>query len=386
MQNIVPTLLMNRQNVLSTLNVGVGRVLKPIFVSDCEGPVARNNIAFELTSNLVPEGDRIYDILHKYDYIHACLEKTNDYTWGNASKIVLPFLLAFEATNKTLEEFSASKILLMKGIKETLKYTQKISETFLLSTSYEHYVRALCRELPFPLENTYCPKVNLDEIELSVKEKAKLKSLAWEIGGMPSINLPSNAKSLQDLSSRDQTTVKRLDKIFWKEIAGTYCKRIFSDVNINGGSEKLNSLIDITNTLSSPLSSVMYVGDNETDAESMKIVRANNGLSVSLNGNESAVRNAEIALLCGNTAPITVMADMFFRFGKAEVMNIAGNFDKNALWRTPADPIILDRLFELYPNNWPKLFIVTEWNVDSIVNLSNQFRKTVEGEPIAKGG
>jgi energy-converting hydrogenase A subunit R len=360
--------------------------LKHIFISDCEGPIARNNIAFELTSQLIPEGDRVYDIINKYDYIHACLTKTREYTWGNTSKLVLPFLLAYDATNKTVEEFSASKLLLMRGSKETLKYVQKISEAFLLSTSYEHYVRALCRELGFPLENTYSPKINLDEYELSVKEKAKLKSLAWEIGGMPTINIPSNAKSLQDLSNRDQATVKRLDKIFWKEIAGTHCKRIFSDVNINGGSEKLNSVIEITNTLSASLSDVMYVGDNVADAEAMKNVKAKDGLSVSLNGDEAAVRNSEVAILSGNSAPITVLADIFFRFGKAEAMNIAGNFDKNALWRTPADPTSLDRLFALYPSNWPKFYIVTDWNVESIVNISNQFRKTVEGEPIAKGG
>ena len=79
--------------------------MKHIFVSDCEGPIVRNNIAFELTSNLVPEGDRVYDILYKYDYIHACFEKKNEYTCGNTSKLVLPFLLAYDATNKTVEEF-----------------------------------------------------------------------------------------------------------------------------------------------------------------------------------------------------------------------------------------------------------------------------------------
>ena len=375
---------MNNGNVLSTFDVGVRKELKRIFVSDCEGPIVKNNIALELTAHFVPEGDRVFDIINKYDYVHAFFTNSPKYTWGNSSKLVLPFLLAYDATNKNVEEFSASKLRLMKGCKETLKYVQNVSEAFILSTSYEHFVRALCREVGFPLENTYCTKVNLDEYELNDKEKAKLKSLAWEIGGMPSINIPLNAKSLKDLSSRDQTTVKRLDKIFWKEIAGTHCRRVFSDVNIANEMEKANAVRDIVKTVSSPLNEVMYVGDNITDAEAMKIIKSNGGLTVSLNGDEATVRNAEVAVLSNNSAAISVLADMFFRFGKAEVMNIAGNFDKNVLWRSQADPALLDRLFELYPTAWPKLYVVTEWNVESIVNISKQFRKTIESEPVAK--
>ncbi len=358
--------------------------MKRIFVSDCEGPIAKNNIACELTAHFVPEGDRIYNILSKYDYVQANFTKKHNYTLGNTSKLVLPFLLAFDATNKAVEEFAAANLLLTKGGKETLNYAQKISEAYILSTSYEHFVRALCRIVGFPLENTYCTKLNLDEYALNDKEKAKLKSYAWEIGGMPSINIPTNAKSLQDLSSRDQTTIKQLDKIFWKEIAGTHCKRIFSDVNVANEAEKTIAVRDIASTFSSPLNEVMYVGGNITDAPAMEFVRTNYGLTVSFNGDEAAVRNADLAVLSESCAPVAILANMFLLHGKAEAINIAGNFEKDVLWRSQADPALLDRLFELYPNSWPKLYVVTEWNVESIVNVSKQFRKNVRGKSVAK--
>ena len=44
------------------------------------------------------------------------------------------------------------------------------------------------------------------------------------------------------------------------------------------------------------LSDVMYVGDSITDVEAFKLVRENGGLTVSFNGNEYAVRNAEVAV------------------------------------------------------------------------------------------
>ena len=358
--------------------------MKRVFVSDCEGPIAKNDIAFELATHFVPEGDRVFDIIRKYDYAHANFPKRRDYTAGNASKLVLPFLLAFDADNKTVEEFSAVNLVLLKGSTETMNYVHKISEAFIVSTSYEHYVRALCREVGFPLENTYSTEVNLDEFELTTKEKSKLKSLAWEIGGMPSINIPSYAKSLRDLSSRDQATISRLDKIFWKEITGTRCRRVFSDVNIVGAAEKANAVQDVAENLSSPLKDLMYVGDDATDVEAMKFVRGGGGLTVSINGDRGAVRNAELAVLSDNSAPISVLADVFLRLGRAEVTSVATNFDRDSLWRSLADPVLLDRLFELHPANWPKVYFLSEWNVESVANESEQFRKTVLGEPITK--
>ncbi len=356
--------------------------MKRIFVSDCEGPIAKNEIARKLTAHFVPEGDRIYDIITQYDYAHANFPKRKDYAVGNTSKLILPFLLAYDASNKSVEEFCAENLVLLKGSKETLNYVQTVSEAFIVSTSYEHYVRALCRELNFPLERTYCTKLNLDEYQLNPKEKAKLKALAWEIGGMPPINIPANAEYLWDLSEKDQATIKRLDRIFWNEITGTRCKRIFSDVNVAGEAEKANAIQDITKSLSASLADVMYVADDVTDVEALKLVKEGGGLTVSVNGDEAGVKNAEVAFLTEDSRAISVLADLFLRFGKAEAVNIAGNFDKDALWRSPADPALLDRLFELYPAAWPKAYVMSEWNSESVASESNEYRITLLGEPV----
>jgi energy-converting hydrogenase A subunit R len=358
--------------------------MKRIFISDCEGPITRNDNAFELTAHFVPEGDRLFEIISKYDYIHANFPKRQDYAAGNASKLVLPFLLAYDASNQAVGELSANNLLLMKGVRETLGHVQKISNAFIISTSYEHHVRALCRAVDFPLERTYCTRLNLDWYELSEKEKAKLKSLAWEIGGMPLINIPQNARSIKDLSSRDRETVKTLDKIFWKEIAKTSCKRVFSDVNVPGELEKANAAADVTRTLSTSMKDVMFVGDDATDVAVMGIVRRNEGLVLCINGDEEAVKNAEVAIISKDSAVISVLADIFLRFGKAEAVNAAGNFDRDYLWRTSSDPALLDTLFAISAEDWPKVYVVSEWNVDNIIKESTQFRKTVIGEPANK--
>ena len=312
--------------------------------------------------------------------------KRQGYVAGSTLKLVLPFLMAFDVTNGVMEEFSAANLVLLSGSKATMSDVRKVSEAFIVSTSYEHYIRALCREFGFPLENTYCTKVNLAAYEMTAKEKLKLRSFAWEIAGMPMINIPSNARSLHDLSSKDQSTVKRLGKIFWKEIAGMHCKRIFSDVAIVGGVEKANVVRDVAGMLSSPMEDVMYVGDSITDVEAFRLVRAGGGLAVSINGDGDAVSNAEVAVLSGNSVVISILADIFLRFGKAEALNVVGNWDRDFLWRSFVDPPLLDRLFALYPESLPRVRIISEWNLESLAYESHQYRKTVRGEAVAKLG
>ena len=177
-----------------------------------------------------------------------------------------------------------------------------------------------------------------------------------------------------------KSTIKRLDKIVWKEIAGMSLKQIFSDIEIATGREKAYAIHDIVHTFSSPLSDVMYVSNDSTDTEAIELVKSGGGLTVSLNGDEAAVRNSEISILSDNNAVIAVLSDLFLRLGKNEALKAAGNWDKDFLWRTSADPAILERLFAVPAEKWPKVRIVSEWNMKLIIDESNAFRKTVQGE------
>lgn len=42
-----------------------------VFVSDCEGPISKNDNAFELAANFIPNGDIIFANISKYDDVLA---------------------------------------------------------------------------------------------------------------------------------------------------------------------------------------------------------------------------------------------------------------------------------------------------------------------------
>jgi energy-converting hydrogenase A subunit R len=361
--------------------------VKRAFISDCEGPISKNDNAFEIATHFVPNGDRLFTIISKYDDVLADVFKKPSYSAGSTLKLILPFLKAYGVTDRQIEKFSAQNLILIANSKDTLQHARAVASAFIVSTSYEHYIKALCKALDFPYENTYCTKLSIDKYSITEQEKMRLREVAREIAQMPMITIPPAAKRIEDFSNKDQETIRRLDTIFWSEIAGMSLGRIFSEVTTVGGSQKAAAIEDVVAKLSVPLEDVMYVGDSITDVEAFKLVRENGGLTVSFNGNNYAVKNAEIAILSENNIVTAVIADVFCRQGKQAALNLVENWNLQSLQRNGVVSLsLLDHLFSFYPQTLPKVQIVTAENMELLVKESSEFRKKVRGESIGRLG
>lgn len=360
--------------------------MKRIFVSDCEGPISKNDNAFELTTHFVPNGDMLFTVISRYDDVLADIVKRPGYKAGDTLKLILPFLKAYGVTDQKMRKFSAQSLVLIPRIIETLQHIGSIASAFVVSTSYEHYIRALCQAVGLPPENAYSTKVNLDKYSITEEETKTLKHIAEEIAHMPIIEIPHRTKALAGLTSEDQETIKRLDEIFWKEITCTDCGRMFSEINPVGGKEKVAAIEDIVQKVSASLADVMYVGDSITDEEAFKLVRENGGLTVSFNGNYYAVGNAEVAIMSENSVATAVIADMFLRHGKQQTLRLVENWGGKALSKSLVDSTLLERLSVLYPMELPKVKIITGKNMEALAKESSEFRKKVRGEAIGRLG
>jgi energy-converting hydrogenase A subunit R len=360
--------------------------VKRIFISDCEGPISKNDNAFEITARFVPNGDKLFTLISKYDDALADVLKKAGYSAGSTLKLILPFLKAYDVTDRQMEEFSAQNLILIANSKDTLQHARAVASAFIVSTSYEHYIKALCKALDFPYKNTYCTKLSIDKYSVTEQEKMRLREVTREIAQMPMINIPSVAKRIEDFASTDQETIRRLDTRFWNEIAGMSLGRIFSDVTTVGGSQKAEAIEKAVEALGAQLSDVMYVGDSITDVEAFKLVRENGGLTVSFNGNQYAVKNAEIAVLCENSTVTAVIADLFCKFGKQKTLQVLSNWNSKALRQSAVSQPLLDRFFALYAAALPKVQIVTAENMETLAKESSEFRKKVRGESIGRLG
>jgi energy-converting hydrogenase A subunit R len=358
--------------------------VKRIFVSDCEGPISKNDNAYELAANFIPNGDCIFTNISRYDDVLADVVGKSGYTAGSTLKLILPFFKAYDIKDSQMEEFSNQNILLIANTRTTLKHIQTLTDSFIVSTSYEHYIKALCKTVDFPFKNTYCTKVSLDNLAITRQEKECLRGIAQEIGQMNLIEIPPQTKSLKDFSKKDAATIQRLDEIFWNQLPQMFVGKFLTDVVTVGGEQKAASIRDATKRLGFKLEDVMYVGDSITDVEAFRLVRENGGLTLSFNGNGYAVRNAEVAVMSESNLVTAVLADLFIRNGKEETIKVLNSWSPSALEKAGVDKSILKQT--LHPDGLPKAHIVTAQNMEILEKESSAFRKKVRGVAVGRLG
>jgi len=357
-----------------------------IFISDCEGPISKNDNAFELASHCIPDGSRLFTLISRYDDVLAEVLKRADYKAGHTLKLILPFLKAYGVTNQAITDYSSKNVLLVPGAKEMLCFVRDFMPSFIVSTSYEQYMRVLCDFVDFPFENVRCTRLDLDKYKLSEVEAAQIKKLKKQMVTMPVPEIPKGAKSLSDFPREHQNSVRRLDEIFWKELAQMSVGAMLQEVNPVGGDEKAEAVLEIVAELKTGLHNVMYVGDSITDVSVFKLVREGGGLTVSFNGNSFAVREAEVAVLSENAVVTAVLADVFSRFGKAQVMNLIKDWNPSTIERFGLYRPLEQCFLKIWGRKFPRVELVTAQNMEKLMRESTAFRRSVRGEAIGKLG
>jgi energy-converting hydrogenase A subunit R len=357
-----------------------------IFISDCEGPISKNDNAFELANHYIPDGNRLFMLISKYDDVLADIVKRPGYKAGDTLKLILPFLKAYRVTNQAITDYSSKNVLLVPGAKEMLQFVRNLMPSFIVSTSYEQYMRALCDLVDFSFKNVQCTRLNLDKYKITEKEISQIKRLREKMVTMQIPEIPMGAESLKDFPKEPQDTVNKLDEIFWKELSQMQVGATFREVNPVGGDEKAEAVENISAQLKTSMHNVMYVGDSITDVSAFKLVREKGGLTVSFNGNAYAVREAEIAVLSENAIVTAVLADAFQRFDKKGVMRLVQEWSPSTLDKFGLTPSLKKRVFELCKNRLPRVEVVTSQNRDRLMEESASFRKRVRGEAVGRLG
>jgi energy-converting hydrogenase A subunit R len=356
------------------------------FNTDCEGPISRNDNAMELTASFIPEGGRFFSLISKYDDFLADVEKRHGYKAGDTLKLILPFLKAHGITSAKMVNYSRENILLVQGAVETLRFINGLMPSFIVSTSYEPYLDALCNVVGFPMDQVYCTKVNIDAYPLGTGEEARLRALTSEIVQMKMISWGDEARGVEDLSLEDQGTVKRLHDIFWGEIAKMEVGRVFEEVNPVGGVEKANAILDSLKRTGREPADVIYVGDSITDIQAFKLVRDGGGVTVSFNGNGYAIRSADICCISKDTFVLSLLASSFYKGGRGGVLELAERWSRDTINEGEVEEELRIRLHSISNQDFPKVKLIAESNLRGLIAESEGFRKQVRGVEIGSLG
>ena len=357
-----------------------------IFISDCEGPISKNDNAFEVAQAFIPKGDRFFSLVSRYDDVLADIVKRPGYRAGNTLKLITPFLKAYGVTNVQLVVYASDNIVVLLEAKEMLHHLSSILPSFIVSTSYEQYLSALCAQMDFPLSKVYCTQLDLDRYEIPLNEAERIQKLTDELTSYQMIHIPVHATSIQDFSEKDQITITRLDEVFWKTLPSMTCGRMLREVTPMGGEEKAKAVMAIASNLESELAEIVYVGDSITDVQALQLVKAGGGLTISFNGNSYAVSNAEIAVLSDTALVTAILVDVFSRKGKKEVLELARSWSRLTVEEASVHSSLATALIEKCLGRFPQVQVVDDQNVEALIEESNQFRISVRGEAIGRLG
>ncbi len=271
---------------------------------DCEGPITLNDNAFEFCKYLMPEGDKFFVKISKFDDYLAEIKKKPGYKAGDTLKLILPFLKAFGATNEKLKRFSKETLLFLPDAHRLLEKVKNLP-FFIISTSYRPYLEALSEKTSFPMEKIFCTELDFDSVSFSSEERKKIYAYYEEILQMPEFDVP------------DEKTAQRLEEIFFEEIPKLECGIFLKKVNPVGGKEKARACEEVSKKLGIPLQNALYCGDSITDVDAFSLLNKHQGISLAFNGNKFALSYAKFYLISETGKILESLVFSFLQEGKS---------------------------------------------------------------------
>jgi len=352
-----------------------------VFVTDCEGPLTRNDNAEEIAAAFIPNGAEFFARLSRYDDYLADIVRKPGYNAGDTLRLIAPFLRAFGLDDKAVEDFSAANVLVVPGADQLLTEVRALMPAFIISTSYTPYIRALCALTGFPFEDCRCTELSLDAWAMPHGEALWLRDWAIAIAQRPLID------PAEPLSPDDRETVAELDHLFWTEMAKRpTAAAMIAAVRPVGGGMKLAALEEIVRANGCANDEVMYVGDSITDAPPLAAVREWGGVALSFNGNEYALAAAEFAAASADALPTLELARAFAAGGPAAARALARDWPAApAAAGPPSAAASAGDAASGPPTALPVVGLLAERR-DELAAASRAARASVRGEPIARLG
>ncbi len=312
------------------------------YITDCEGPVSKNDNAYEIAEAFLREGGRFFALLSKFDDYLGDIEKTVGYRYGSTLKYILPFLKAAGLTDREATEFSARHVTIMNGVRGAFSRIDKAMPIYMVSTSYVHYVEAVCRYLDLSMDAVYCTRLSFDGYHMGDEEKQAVMDYFRRFLDLPPISW-DDAGGLDDASAG---VIRVLKDFFFSILPSMPVWRWVEPVLPIGGEGKAQAVTHIATRGAISMENVIYVGDSITDVAALDLVRREGGLSVSFNGNRYAIMSAEYSVVARSASVLGTIAETFREGGKGRIRT--GDYGDGAqvFKRDSADPAYVTALSE----------------------------------------
>ena len=254
---------------------------------------------------------------------------------------------------------------MISGAYSLIEHVQSIMPSYIVSTSYNQYIKALCNKTGFIYENTYSTQLNMDDYELNNEEEEKLLDIHQNI--------------LLDSS------FENIDRLFNEVISKMQINNLINSVTPVGGVGKRNAILDIIEKNDYIPENLMYSGDSITDKEALSYAKENGGVAISFNGNIHSIQSASISIASTNNLILAFIADIFNNKGRNGVYEFINEYNDDALSALLNYSYDNEITQEILLSK-PSIEFVKEDNLDDLNKISKITRDKVRGKNISDLG
>ena len=348
-------------------------------IMSCDGILTSNDYARDLCARSIRNGARFFDAVSRYEDLTTYALEREEGKSHQTMKMIVPFLKAFGMTDHFAYEFAKENLKPTPGSSDTLSYLRRLLPTFIATGSYEHHMMALCDALDFPLENITCTRAEFDSVENDRMEDRRLRELANKISSM---RLPKTLYTVTEsdyLDEDDAALVNELDAIFNDELPKMEAWKAYKDLLAIGSNEKAYALLEIRRKTEIEFNSTAFIGSGINDFQALDLIRDSEGLAISYNGSEYAVRGCNIAVMSSNTIVLDVLIGEFYNEGIQAVYDMVDNWNVDYLRNCKcSDRNLMDRMLSTFPRKLPVVKRVGRRNVKSVIEESDAYRRKIK--------
>lgn len=340
------------------------------FFTDWEGPWAVTDFAYEAAIAFL-NSHEFFERLSQYDDYLAYVVKKEDYEAGDTLKLLAPFLVAANVTSRDLEELSskvASFVPDAKGAMAALKPYNAV----VISTAYKQFLEVAARMIGVN-GDLWGTEFIPESYDVGEDEKGKVLKAVGVIASLPEIEVKPGM-SIDDLDEDSRESVEWLDRFFWNELMKTSFRKVLEEVNAIGGGRKqkiVQSYVERHN-----IEEIIAIGDSISDHAMLQWVRDKGGIAVSFNGNEFAIKHANVAVISNTAFAEAAVVDLFMKEGVEGVIKFAKNFEKQSLKDSKINPEIVQRLL----SSEVKIYWLEDVDVNAVLEESKKMRRLLRGE------
>jgi energy-converting hydrogenase A subunit R len=323
---------------------------------DLEGPLSPQDNAYDLMK-LFPNGDRIFEVISRYDDLLA-LEERKDYEPGDTLALIVPFLVRHNIEEKDIISL-ASQATLLGGAADLIYLLQANNwKVFCISTTYEQYAIYITQKLGIFAHNVACTKFPLDQLRVALcKEETELIQQAEE-----------DVLTMKP-GDDDDRIKQRLDEFFWEKLPSTDIGAAMKEVKPIGGRRKLVALTKFAESYAEPLYNWVAVGDSITDAHMLEEVELPGGLAIAFNANEYALPYATMSLASTQISDLQAALEAWQKKGRGWTERVVKYKEK---WPGKED-------------NFYFHWLAGRKDLDPVIEIHKKFRQMVREEAAKLG-